>query len=162
MRPNTHDLLTREATDWHLQGLINRSLLDVLLERYSPRGQFSTRLLKWLGVFAIFQLGLAVLAFISLMANSASMAALLMGGISAALWYFGVRMATDPHRRYPFTGAVLVTASLAAAFGTFVLIYIVLRGQPEGGAIPTLMLLTSVLGVLTAYAHHLRLSLIHI
>ena len=64
MLPTTRDLLTREVTDWHQQGLIDRSLLDVLLPRYETRGRFLTALLKWLGLFAIFQLGLAVLAFI--------------------------------------------------------------------------------------------------
>ena len=160
MRPATHDLLTREATDWHQQGLIDRSLLDVLLGRYARRGEFLATLLKWLGLFAIFQLGLGVLAFIALMSKSAGVATVLLGAISVGLWYFGVRMATDPRRRYPFTGAVLVTASLAAMFGTFVLLYIALNGEPEGRAIPALMLLTSVPAALTAYRYRLRWPLL--
>lgn len=160
MRPATHDLLTREATDWHQQGLIDRSLLDVLLGRYARRGEFLATLLKWLGLFAIFQLGLGVLAFIALMSKSAGVATVLLGAVSVGLWYFGVRMATDPRRRYPFTGAVLVTASLAAMFGTFVLLYIALNGEPEGRAIPALMLLTSVPAALTAYRYRLRWPLL--
>lgn len=160
MRSITHDLLTREATDWHQQGLIDRPMLELLLERYARRGEFLAALLKWLGLFAIFQLGLAVLAFIALMSESAGVAAVLLGGVSAGLWYFGVRMATDPRRLHPFTGAVLVTAGLAAAFGTFVLLHIALGGESEGRTIPTIMLLTGVLGALTAYRYHLRWPLL--
>lgn len=160
MRDTTHDLLVREATDWHQRGLIDRSLLDVMRERRAPRGEFLATLLKWLGLFAIFQLGLAVLAFIALMAKSAGVAAVLLAGVSAALWYFGVRLATDPRRRHPFTGAVLVTASLAAMFGAFVLLYIALNGEPEGRVIPALMLLTSAPAALTAYRYHLRWPLL--
>jgi hypothetical protein len=160
MRPSTHDLLTREVTDWHQQGLIDRSLLEVLLGRYARRGEFLAALLKWLGLFAIFQLGLAVLAFIAIASQSPWVAAGLLGGIGAGLWYFGVRMATDPRRLHPFTGAVLVTASLAAAFGMFLLLHLALGGQDEGRAISIIMLLTSVLGALTAYRYHLRWPLL--
>jgi uncharacterized membrane protein len=160
MRPITHELLTREATDWHQRGLIDRPLLDVLLGRYARRGEFLAALLKWLGLFAIFQLGLAVLTFIAIATQSPWVAALLLGGIGAGLWYFGVRMATDPRQPHPFTGAVLVTASLAATFGTFVLLDIALSGEPKGRTIPTIMLLTGVLGALTAYRYHLRWPLL--
>lgn len=160
MRPVTYELLTREATDWHQRGLIDRPLLNALLERYTRRGEFLAALLKWLGMFAIFQLGLAVLAFIAMMSQSAGVAAVLLGGVSAGLWYFGVRMATDPRRLHPFTGAVLVTASLAAMFGTFVLLHVALGGEPEGRTIPVIMLMTGALGASTAYRYHLRWPLL--
>jgi hypothetical protein len=58
MRAITRDLLlTREATDWHQQGLIPHSLLDDLLARYEDRGRFLAALLKWLGLFALFPTG---------------------------------------------------------------------------------------------------------
>ena len=71
MNRPTRDLLAREVTDWHQQGLIDRPLLDALLSRYETHGRFLAALLKWLGLFAIFQLGLAVLAFIAMMSESA-------------------------------------------------------------------------------------------
>lgn len=160
MLPTTRDLLTREVTDWHQQGLIDRSLLDVLLPRYETRGRFLSALLKWLGLFAIFQLGLAVLAFIAMMAQSALLAALLLGGISVGLWWFGSRLATDPKQLHPFTGAVLITASLAAAFGTFMLLHILFNGEPSGQAISMILLLTGVLAALTAYRYYLRWPLL--
>ena len=160
MRPTTRDLLTREVTDWHQQGLIGRPLLDTLLARYETHGRFLAVLLKWLGLFAIFQLGLAVLAFIAMMAQSALLAALLLGGVSAGLWWFGARLATDPKQLHPFTGAVLITASLAAVFGAFVLLHVALDGEPEGRAIPMIMLLTAILAALTAYRYHLRWPLL--
>lgn len=160
MRPTTRDLLTREAIAWHQQGLIAQSLLDILLSRYETHGRFLAVLLKWLGLFAIFQLGLAVLAFIAMMAESALLAALLLGGVGVGLWWLGARLATDPKQLHPFTGAVLITASLAAAFGVFVLLHMALGGEPEGQAIPTILLLTGVLGVLTAYRYRLRWPLL--
>ena len=160
MRPTTRDLLTHEVTHWHQQGLISQPLLDTLLARYETHGRFLAALLKWLGLFAIFQLGLAVLAFIAMMAESALLAALLLSGVGAGLWRFGAQLATDPRQLHPFTGAVLVTASLAAAFGTFVLLHVALGGDPEGQAIPMIMLLTGILAALTAYRYYLRWPLL--
>jgi hypothetical protein len=160
MRPNTRNLLTQEVAAWHHQGLIDRSLFETLLPRYETRGRFLAVLLKWLGLFAILQLGLAVLAFIAIMSESALIAAVLLVAVGAGLWYFGVRMATDPRRLHPFTGTVLVTASLAAAFGTFVLLHLAVNGNVEGRTLPTIMLLTGVLAVLTAYRYHLRWPLL--
>lgn len=161
MRSITRTLLTQEVTAWHQQGLIDRPLLDVLLPRYETRGRFLAALLKWLGLFAIFQLGLAVLAFIAMASESALVAAVLLAAIGAGLWYFGVRMATDPRRRHPFTGAVLVTASLAAAFGVFMLLQIALLGGDDAGRnAPLILLLTGVLAALTAYRYHLRWPLL--
>jgi hypothetical protein len=160
MRPVTHDLMSREATDWHQQGLIDRPLLDLLLQRYARRGEMLTTLLKWLGVFAIVQLGLAVLASVALLADSATFAATLLALTSAGLWYGGVRMATDPRRLYPYTGAILVTASLAGVFGSLLLGFIAANGLIEHMPVPTFMLLTGALGALTAYRYHLRWPLL--
>lgn len=160
MRSTTCNLMTREVIDWHQQGLIDYVLLDVLLPRYEQRGQFLAALLKWLGLFAVFQLGLAVFAYIALLSESAAVAAALLAATGAGLWYFGVQMATDPKQLHPFTGAILVTASLAAAFGVFVLLHIAAGGQGEGHTIPVIMLLTGVLAALTAYRYRLRWPLL--
>ena len=160
MRSITREVLTREITDWHQQGLIDRSLLDALLPRYETQGRFLAALLKWIGLFALFQLGLAVLAAIAALAESALLAALLLAGVAIGSWRFGVRMATDPQRRHPFTGSVLVTASLAAAFGVFMLLNIALNGDADGRSIPAILVLTGILSALTAYRHHLRWPLL--
>ena len=160
MRSITREVLTREVTDWHQQGLIDRSLLDALLPRYETQGRFLAALLKWIGLFALFQLGLAVLAAIAALAESALLAALLLAGVAVGSWRFGVQMATDPQRRHPFTGSVLVTASLAAAFGTFMLLNIALNGDADGRSIPTILVLTGILSALTAYRYHLRWPLL--
>lgn len=160
MRAVTHDLLSREATDWHQQGLIDRPLFDLLLQRYARRGEILATLLKWLGLFAIFQLGLAVLASVALLANSATLAATLLALTSAGLWYGGVRMATNPRRLYPYTGAILVTASLAGVFGSLLLGFIAQNGPIGHPPIATLMLVTSALGALTAYRYYLRWPLL--
>lgn len=160
MRAITRDLLTREATDWHQQGLINHTLLNLLLVRYENRGRFLAALLKWLGLFAIFQLGLAVLAFIAIASDSALVAAILLSGISVGLWICGVRLATHPYQLHPFTGAVLITASLAAVFGAFILLNMALGSGMEGPTLPMILLLTSVLAALTAYRYYLRWPLL--
>jgi len=160
MRSITREVLTREVTDWHQQGLIDRPLLDALLPRYETQGRFLAALLKWIGLFALFQLGLAVLAAIAALAESALLAALLLAGVGVGLWRFGVQMATDLQRRHPFTGSVLVTASLAAAFGTFMLLNIALNGDADGRSIPTILVLTGILSALTAYRYHLRWPLL--
>ncbi|HAS51256.1 MAG TPA: DUF2157 domain-containing protein, partial [Gammaproteobacteria bacterium] len=160
MRPITRDVLTREVIDWHQQGLINQPLRDALLLRYETHDRFLAALLKWLGLFAIFQLGLAVLAFIAMMTESAGVAALLLALVGGGLWFFGVQMATDPQQRHPFTGSALVTASLAAAFGTLLLLHIAVGGDDDGQATPILLLLTGVLALLTAYRYRLRWPLL--
>jgi len=160
MRSITRDVLTHEVIHWHQQGLIDRALLENLLPRYETQGRFLAALLKWLGLLALFQLGLAVLAFIALMTESALVAAVLLGGVSAGLGYFGIQMATDPQQRYSFTGSVLITASLAAVFGVLVLLHIATGGEGEDQAIPILLLLTSALAALTAYRYHLRWPLL--
>ena len=160
MRPITRDLLTREVIDWHQQGLIDRPLLEVLLPRYETRGRFLAALLKWLGLFAIFQLGLAVLSFIAIVAQSTLLAALLLGGVGAGLWLFGVRLATDPQQRHPFSGAALVTISLMAAFGTMLLLYTATNDHDPERVVPLLLALTGVLSTVTAYRYHLRWPLL--
>lgn len=160
MRTVTQQLLLYEATAWHQQGLIDRPLLELLRQRYAQRSEYLATILKWLGLFAILQLGLAVLAFIALWAQSAAVATLLLGGVSAGLWYGGVRLATDPRRLYPYTGAVLVTASLAAVFGVLVLLVHAVNGAPEGRTVAALLLLTGAFGVFTAYRYHLRWPLL--
>ena len=160
MRAITREVLTREITSWHQQGLIDRSLLETLLPRYESQGRFLTALLKWIGLFALLQLGLAVLAAIAALAESALLAAVLLGGVGVGLWRFGVQMATDPQRRHPFTGSVLVTASLAAAFGAFMLLNIAFNGDADGRSIATIMVLTGILSALTAYRYHLRWPLL--
>lgn len=160
MRSITRDMLLHEAIDWHQQGLIDRALLNALSPRYEAHGRFLAALLKWLGLFAIFQLGLAVLAFIAMMTESAGAAAVLLALVGAGLWFFGVQMATDPRQCHPFTGSVLITTSLAAAFGTLLLLHIAAGGEDEGQAIPILLLLTGVFAALTAYRYRLRWPLL--
>lgn len=160
MSAAVRNLLRREAVAWHQAGLIDRPLLELLFQRYAPRGGFLAGLLKWLGVFAVLQLGLAVLALIALWTQSAAVGALLLAAVGMGLWWSGVRLATNPRQDYPYTGAVLVTASLAAVFGALVLLATALHGPPTGRTVQALMLATSVLGALTAYRYHLRWPLL--
>ena len=161
MRLITQELLAREVTAWHQQGLIDQSLLETLLPRYETHSRFLSALLKWLGLFAIFLLGLAVLAFIASASDSALLAAILLATVGGGFWYFGLQFATDPRQTRPFTGSVLITASLAAAFGVFMLLQIGLLGEDHAERnIPLMLLLTGVLATLTAYCYHLRWPLL--
>ena len=101
-----------------------------------------------------------MLAFIAMSSESALVAAMLLTAVGAGLWYFGCDSPPIPPSP-PFTGSVLLTASLAAAFGVFMLLQIALLGSDSAGRnVPLIVLLTGVLATLTAYRYHLRWPLL--
>jgi len=59
---------------------------------------------KWLGIFAILQLGLSVLSFIGMMADSEAVGALLLAGVSAGMGWSSVKFCTDPTGRRAYSG----------------------------------------------------------
>ncbi len=160
MRLRARETMAREAADWHHAGLVGGELAARLAQRYDQRGHFMSILLKWLGAFALLQLGLAVLAFVGMVVGSEGFGAMLLGGAAAGLWLYGARLATDPLDRYAFTGSIVITVGLAAAYGTLVLLYMAAGGQRFGDAIPVMMLAVAAASLYTAYRHYLRWPLL--
>lgn len=160
MRSTLRLHLAREVADWHHQGLIDAALAEQLARRYGRRGDFGAALLKWLGLLAVLLLGLSVLALVATVTESLLVGALLSGAASVAMWWWGVRFATDPAQRHPVSGAALVSAGLAGGFGALVLL--ALAVDPEAGrrTVCVLMLLAAAAALLTAYRYRLRWPLL--
>ena len=65
MKPTTSQLLVQESADWYHGGLIGRDLSARLGSRYERQGAVLSGLISWLGLAAVFLLGLAVLVGIA-------------------------------------------------------------------------------------------------
>jgi uncharacterized membrane protein len=152
--------MAAELARWQHDGLIDTPTAQRLAPRYDRDGQMLAAALKWLGLFAIFQLGLTVLSFISLMSQSEAVGALLLALASAATAWWGIRLATDPLDRYPTTGSALLTVALAGAFGAAVLALLALDSELGSGSLAVVMALTAALGTLLAYRFGLRWPLL--
>lgn len=156
MRAANRILMAREIADWHHSGLIDANTASALEPRYDRQGQMLAAALKWLGLFAIFQLGLSVLSFIAVMSESEAVGAILLAAASAGTLWWGIRLATDREARYPTTGAALITVALAGILGTAVLAMMAAGLSPRYHSLSAIMLLTGLLAGLLAYRYSLR------
>jgi hypothetical protein len=156
MKASDRQLMARELADWHHAGLIDAGTAAALAPRYDRDGQMLAAALKWLGLFAIFQLGLAVLSFIGIMSRSELVGAMLLAAASAGTLWWGIRLATDPAARHPVTGSALITVALAGAFGSAVLLALAAGLAPRYGHLSAIMLLVALLAGLVAYRFRLR------
>jgi len=156
----TTEFLARESADWFHRGLISRDTADQLGKRYDRQGTFLAGLVTWLGLAAIFLLGLAMLTAIGLMSGSPALGGVMLGGVAIGLWLGGIRMAVDPAQRHPVTGSALVTIGLAAAYGAMTLISLSIGDDFSTQWMPVLLVVTGVLAAATAYGYHLRWPLL--
>lgn len=156
----TTEFLARESADWFHRGLISRETADLLGKRYDRQGTALSGLIAWLGLAAIFLLGLAVLTAIGLMSGSPALGGVMLGGIALGIWLFGIRLAIDPAQRHPVTGSALVTIGLAAAYGAMTLIVFSASDDISAQPLPILLVVTGVLAAATAYGYHLRWPLL--
>lgn len=154
------ELLARESADWFHRGLISRATADQLGKRYDRQGTMLAGLVAWLGLAAIFLLGLAVLTTIGMMSGSPAVGAVMLGGVAIGLWLGGLRMAVDPAQRHPVTGSALVTIGLAAAYGAMTLAVLSTGDDFSPWSVPVLLIVTGALAVATAYGYHLRWPLL--
>ena len=160
MRASNRQRMAREVADWHHAGLIDAATEAAIAPRYDRQGQMLAAALKWLGLFAIFQLGLAVLSFISIMSGSEAVGTAMLALASAGSLWWGIRLATDREGRYPVTGAALVTIGLAGVFGTAVLGLLSAGIEPRYHSFSGIMLLVALLAGLVAYRFSLRWPLL--
>ena len=65
-------------------------------------------------------------------------------------------MASNPEQRYPFSGAVLLTAGLIGVFGALTLAFVAFGGERYESFYPSFMLITAIAALVTAYRYGLR------
>src|SRR5450432_873181 len=100
MKQSSKEIMMSAVADWRHRGLIDGALQTTLATRYDTPNSFSKALLQWLGLGAIFLLGLGVFGLIAVLSGSPGVAAVLMGIGAVATWRVGVKMATDPLNSY--------------------------------------------------------------
>ena len=158
MRKTISELLARESADWHHRGIVSAALSKSLGARYERHGSILSGLITWLGLAAVCFLGMAALAVTGLLVHSS--AVVLLGATAAAFWYAGVRLAVDPANRHPVSASALVTIGLAAAYGAMTLLSFSSGSDFNAGRMFSLLIVTGLLGVATAYVYHLRWPLL--
>ncbi|WP_114239925.1 DUF2157 domain-containing protein [Dyella sp. C9] len=160
MKKATSELLAQESADWHHRGLIDAELFNRLGQRYDRKGAASRGLIAWLGLAAAFLLGMAILTAVGLMMNSPVAGGVLLLIVAGGLWYAGIRMATHPLQRHPFSGSALVTIGLSALYGAMWLMATASSDDFSGSRMSSLLVLTGLVAAATAYAYHLRWPLL--
>lgn len=154
--------MAQEISDWENTGLINAQQAALLHQRYDPTPFRSTLFLKWLGLFAIFMLGMAILGFIGTVLASFSpmFSTLCLMSVSFFILYFGARLASDKAQKHPFTGQALLTAGLIGLYASLSAIYLVYEGRTYSNVYGWFMLITSAVAFFAAYYFRLRWPLL--
>ena len=154
--------MAQEITDWENVGLISSGQAGLLHQRYDPAPFRGAIFLKWLGMFAIFMLGMSFLGFIGTVLASFSplFSTLCLMAVSALVMYFGARLASDKTQKHPFTGQALLTIGLIGLYASLSSIYLVSGGDKYSNVYGGFMLITSVAALFTAYHFHLRWPLL--
>lgn len=162
MRKIVAEKLSDQISDWGHRGIINNELLAVLQTRYSTDVTLGRILLRWLGFFAVYMLGMSVLGVISMALGEVTLylAPFALAAIAYYVWAKGVKMATDTEQHYPTSGAVLVTVGLIAGFTVLILLYELLGGSGIEHLVPYMMLVVGAAAFFTAYSYGLRWPLI--
>ncbi|MEM7503225.1 MAG: hypothetical protein AAF417_14325 [Pseudomonadota bacterium] len=162
MRKAVAKKLVDEVAEWGHAGLIDGELLATLNGRYDSDMTMGRVLLRWLGFFAVFLLGMSVLGFVSLALGDVMLylAPLLLAGLAAVAWKFGIEMCTDATQRFGTSGAVLVTVSFFLAFGSLATAYNAGDGENWRAAMPVFMCLVAASALVTAYRYSLRWPLL--
>ena len=158
MRAETKRKIAQEVLDWRHEALIDAELADLLSVRFEGGSSMMSTALRWLGFFAVLLLGMSVLGLLGMSLGDVALylAPFLLGGLSGAAWYYGTQMAAHPEQRYPFSGAVLLTAGLVGLFGALTLAFVAFGGDRFELAYPYFMLLTAAAALATAYRYGLR------
>jgi len=158
MRARTKIKVAQEVLNWRHEGLISPEVAQLLATRYETGASLMSTALRWLGFFAVLLLGMSILGLIGLALGEAALyiAPFLLAALSAAAWYFGVQMASNPEQRYPLSGAALLTVGLIGGFGALSLFLLAFAGDVYEEAYPYLMLAIAAAALATAYRYGLR------
>ncbi len=158
MKQIIRERLAQEICNWGHEGLINPKQQEMLARRYQVHASLGHVLLRWLGFFALFMLGSSLLGLIGMALGPAAthVAPFVIIGFGAAMWWQGVRFATEPLQRYPISGSVLLTAAFIAILGGLAMMMALFDAQFDRELWSVLMLLTAGLAATTAYRYGLR------
>ncbi len=159
MKLSFQDIMLRAVADWRHRGLIGAEQQAILSKRYEVAGSFGKALLQWLGLAAIFLLGLGILGLIGVLSGSLGVGVVLLGGAAAACWFAGVKMCTEPLQHYGVSGAVLVTVALILAMACMSVGAVLANGGQEP-PIALILFVTAALSFGTAYVYRLRWPLL--
>jgi hypothetical protein len=159
MRKTSQETIVQAVADWRHRGLIDGECQERLTKRYDSPDSLGRILLQWLGLCAIFLIGLGILSLIGMMSGSLGLGAVLLGVAAGTSWYFGTRMCTDPLRRYSVSGAVVVTVSLILAMSAMSVLAVLATdsGEPP---IALILFATATISLVTAYIYRLRWPLL--
>jgi hypothetical protein len=159
MRKATQETMVQAVADWRHRGLIDGEQQAVLTKRYDSPNSLGRILLQWLGLCAIFLIGMGILGLIGMMTESLGLGAVMLGMAAAACWFSGIKMSTDPAQRYNVSGAAVVTISLILAMACMSVVALL---SNDGGQPPTALILfvTAAISLGTAYAYRLRWPLL--
>jgi hypothetical protein len=154
--------MAQEISDWENVGLINAEQAGLLHQRYDPAPFKGAIFLKWLGLFAIFMLGMSLLGFIGTILASFSplFSTLCLMAVSYLVMHFGAKLASDKAQKHPFTGQSLLTVGLIGLYASLSSIYLVSGGEKYSNVYGWFMLITSIAAFFTAYHFRLRWPLL--
>jgi hypothetical protein len=159
MRKSSQETMVEAVADWRHRGLIGAEQQASLTKRYDTPNSLVRVLLQWLGLCAIFLIGMGILGLIGMMSGSMGLGAALLGVAAAVCWFFGVKMSTDPLQRYNVSGSAVVTVALVMAMGCMTMAAMLIA---DSGNPPTALILfaTAAISVATAYVYRLRWPLL--
>ena len=155
MKLSSQDVMLRAVADWRHRGLIGAEQQALFSKRYEVANSFGKALLQWLGLAAIFLLGLGILGLLGILSGSLGVGVVLLGGAAAVCWWAGVKMCTDPLQRYGVSGAVLVTVALILAMACMSVAAVLGNGGSEP-PVALILFVTAALSLGTAYFYRLR------
>jgi len=102
---------------WFADGLIEKSTLDILSERYDARRSRWIGVIKHLGIAGGLLAFLGILGFIAATAESEGLSVAMLGAVGGGLTYWGLRLAEQVRDRYATSSKVLVTLGVYLCTG---------------------------------------------
>ncbi len=162
MRKILAEKVSDQVSEWGHHGLVDDKLLGLLKTRYRSDEAMLGLFLRWLGFFAVWSLGASIIGMLGMSMGKVAeyLVPFVLLAFSYYLWRKGTRMAVDPERRHPLTGAVLVTVGLIAGFAALLALYALFGGRSVQFAAPIMMFIVAGVAFFTAYRFGLRWPLI--
>lgn len=158
MREQTKMKLASTIAEWAHNGWISDQQATTLAAPFQRDRSGRQMAIRLLTLFAIYFLVMAALGIFGLLLADASLlvSGILTTALAAGLLYKGGEFASDPLRLRPYTGQVMVTTGVVAAYGALVLIYLGMGGSNSDGAMLNILLIAALFAIAVAYHFVLR------